>query len=64
MLAAHRKMRARPRLPPKNGNGSGPRRQRPAIFTALRGGMQQLVDALTARLDPTVRAPAHAGQRD
>src|SRR5208283_409610 len=24
----------------------------PAIFTALRGGMQQLVDALVARLDP------------
>ena len=32
-------------------NGRACRAPRP-IFTALRGGMQQLVDALTARLDP------------
>lgn len=39
MLAAHRNMRAGARPAPK------------AIFTALRGGMQLLVDAITARLD-------------
>lgn len=45
MLAAHRKMRARLKSSSK-GPSSG------AVFTALRGGMQQLVDALVARLDP------------
>ncbi len=56
MLAAHRQMRARAKAAAKNssngkvGNGA-PTAQR-AIFTALRGGMQQLVDALTARLNP------------
>jgi oxygen-dependent protoporphyrinogen oxidase len=41
MLAAHRQMRA-------GAHPSGqPKR---ALFTALRGGMQQLVDAITARL--------------
>jgi protoporphyrinogen/coproporphyrinogen III oxidase len=35
-----------------NGNSpAGPRAPR-SIFTALRGGMQQLVDALTAKIDP------------
>jgi oxygen-dependent protoporphyrinogen oxidase len=49
MLAAHRKMRA---AAARNGSGqtSDPRPAR-AIFTSLRGGMQQLVDALTAELD-------------
>ena len=46
MLAAHRKMRAMT----KNSNGL--KRQAPPIFTALRGGMQQLVDSLGARFDP------------
>jgi oxygen-dependent protoporphyrinogen oxidase len=56
MLAAHRKMRARIKAAAK-------RTARPAnvkdsavaarsIFTAMRGGMNQLIDALTARLDP------------
>jgi oxygen-dependent protoporphyrinogen oxidase len=44
MLAAHRQMRSRARKAAA-GNGSIP------IFTALRGGMQQLVDAVSERLD-------------
>ncbi|MGO8757123.1 MAG: protoporphyrinogen oxidase [Terracidiphilus sp.] len=52
MLAAHRKMRAMAKSKPapqrSGSNGSGGA----AIFTALRGGMSQLVDALVARLDP------------
>jgi oxygen-dependent protoporphyrinogen oxidase len=66
MLAAHREMRAK-MAAQNNGNGKGPGRAevngtagskatgRPApraIFTALRGGLQQLVDALEARLEP------------
>lgn len=49
MLAAHRKMRARASA---NGHGAvaGGIAERP-IFTTLRGGMQQLVDAVRARLD-------------
>jgi oxygen-dependent protoporphyrinogen oxidase len=56
MLAAHRQMRARAKAAASN-NGhsktatSGPQAPRP-IFTALRGGMQQLVDALAAYLSP------------
>jgi oxygen-dependent protoporphyrinogen oxidase len=48
MLAAHRKMRARAKalVQKRSSGGSRP------IFTAMRGGMQQLVDALTARIDP------------
>lgn len=63
MLAAHRQMRARmaaaraasgsgargqngPR--PGSGQGSRPR----SIFTTLKGGLQQLIDALEARLNP------------
>jgi oxygen-dependent protoporphyrinogen oxidase len=46
MLAAHRQMRARTRTSVQKVKSSG------ATFTALRGGMQQLVDALVARLDP------------
>jgi len=46
MLAAHRKMRA-------SAKKSGKARPAPRpIFTSLRGGMQQMVDALEARLDP------------
>ncbi|MFP5206140.1 MAG: protoporphyrinogen oxidase [Acidobacteriota bacterium] len=45
MLAAHKKMHAAAKHP-------SPARTGGAIFTALRGGMQQLVDALVARLDP------------
>lgn len=63
MLAAHKKMKAAmaaraqaagtqpaDRLKPMGGPGagSGPR----GIFTGLRGGLQQLVNALVARLDP------------
>ena len=47
MLAAHRKMRAMAKSSSQTQN-----RGAPAIFTALRGGMQQLVDAVVARLDP------------
>jgi oxygen-dependent protoporphyrinogen oxidase len=55
MLAAHRKMRARIKAAartarPANVKGSAPAAR--SIFTAMRGGMNQLVDALTARLDP------------
>jgi oxygen-dependent protoporphyrinogen oxidase len=54
MLAAHRKMRARAATQ-KNGNsnGLGPKSAAGArsTFTTLRGGMQQFVDALVARLD-------------
>jgi oxygen-dependent protoporphyrinogen oxidase len=58
MLAAHRMMRAKAKAAAKNNgavNSHAQANSRPAersIFTALRGGMQQLVDALTARLDP------------
>jgi oxygen-dependent protoporphyrinogen oxidase len=45
MLAAHRKMRAMAKTTPNGTNRSG------AIFTALRGGMSQLVGAIVARLD-------------
>ncbi len=54
MLAAHRKMRARAKeAAKKNGaaNGNGKPAAR-AIFTSLRGGMQQFVDALVGRLKP------------
>jgi oxygen-dependent protoporphyrinogen oxidase len=56
MLAAHRKMRAAAKTSVQKAKSGGTARAT-AIFTALRGGMQQLVDALTARLDPaSVRA--------
>jgi oxygen-dependent protoporphyrinogen oxidase len=54
MLAAHRMMRARVAAAlkgdstPRPGQASGPR----TIFTTLRGGLQQLVDALENRLEP------------
>jgi oxygen-dependent protoporphyrinogen oxidase len=52
MLAAHSALRARAQRAANNGktHGNGPAHR--AAFTALRGGMQQLVDALVARLDP------------
>ncbi len=46
MLAAHKKMRAVAK------NSNGPKRAATPIFTALRGGMQQMVDALISRIDP------------
>ena len=49
MLAAHRQMRARAKASVQQGKGGGTAAPR-SIFTALRGGMQQLVDALAARL--------------
>ncbi|MGD0831484.1 MAG: protoporphyrinogen oxidase [Terracidiphilus sp.] len=55
MLAAHRKMRgAAAAAAKKNGAGkSAHAKPAPrAIFTALRGGMSQMVEALAARLDP------------
>jgi len=57
MLAAHRKMRLKAKeAAQKNGaSAHGSVKVKPAprpIFTTLRGGMQQLVDALTARLAP------------
>ena len=48
MLAAHKRMRALAKNSSKTQNGGAA----PAIFTALRGGMSQLVDALVARIDP------------
>jgi oxygen-dependent protoporphyrinogen oxidase len=48
MLAAHKRMRAHAKTSLKTQNGGAA----PAIFTALRGGMSQLVDALVARIDP------------
>ncbi|MGA7340833.1 MAG: protoporphyrinogen oxidase [Terracidiphilus sp.] len=47
MLAAHRQMRTRAESSAQNASSGGG-----AIFTTLRGGMQQLVAALSARLDP------------
>jgi oxygen-dependent protoporphyrinogen oxidase len=46
MVAAHKQMRAR-----AASRGNGRPAQRP-VFTTLRGGMQQLVNALEAHLDP------------
>ncbi len=68
MLAAHRKMRAAQKGAQGNGSGkpTAPRAPRP-IFTALRGGMQQLVDALTAKLNPAsirVSTPVSAVSRN
>jgi oxygen-dependent protoporphyrinogen oxidase len=58
MLAAHRKMRSRIKAAakrtarPANVKVSAPAMR--SIFTAMRGGMNQLVDALAARLDPAL----------
>jgi len=78
MLAAHRKMRAMAKNSKQQGareqagKGAGERKEggqaARSIFTAIRGGMQQLVDAIAARLDPAslktatpVRAIARSG---
>ena len=58
MLAAHRKMRSLAKHHSSQTQNRGA-----AIFTALRGGMQQLVDTLVARLDPDrlrTATPVHA----
>jgi oxygen-dependent protoporphyrinogen oxidase len=65
MLAAHRKMRTKARdLAAKNGNAEGSVEPAPRpIFTTLRGGLQQLVDALQATLNPAwvrLRTPVSA----
>ena len=57
MLAAHREMRAKIAAAQRNGStGAVQGAQKPAgprtIFTTLRGGLQQLVDALEERLTP------------
>jgi oxygen-dependent protoporphyrinogen oxidase len=60
MLAAHRQMRAKMAEAQRNGVARGSQGgQRPGqaagprtIFTTLRGGLQQLVDALESRLTP------------
>jgi oxygen-dependent protoporphyrinogen oxidase len=59
MLAAHKQMRARMAAVRTADNGSGGQGQggaRPSgprsIFTTLRGGLQQMVDALEAQLNP------------
>lgn len=48
MLAAHQQIASKAKTSSKTPN----RGAVPAIFTALRGGMQQMVDAIVARLDP------------
>ena len=54
MLAAHRQMRARMAAAGHAAKPQGSARPAPrGIFTTLRGGMQQLVDALEARLEPS-----------
>ena len=69
MLAAHRQMRAKAKATAKNNSSTksaAPPAPRP-IFTALRGGMQQLVDALVARLNPSslrLSAPVSSIQKD
>jgi oxygen-dependent protoporphyrinogen oxidase len=50
MLAAHKRMRDASKKTATEKQG-GPKRTAPAIFTALRGGMSQLVDALVVRID-------------
>jgi oxygen-dependent protoporphyrinogen oxidase len=56
MLAAHRKMRAKAATQKSGAGGPAKAGAKPAgarsIFTTLRGGMQQLVNALAERLNP------------
>jgi oxygen-dependent protoporphyrinogen oxidase len=58
MLAAHKQMRARMAARNASANGAAPgqgdeKRAVPrSIFTTLKGGLQQLVDALEAQLNP------------
>jgi protoporphyrinogen/coproporphyrinogen III oxidase len=69
MLAAYRNMRARAKAA-ASSNGSAPARPGSAprsIFTTLRGGLQQLVDALAARIDASsvrVSTPVSALARE
>ena len=69
MLAAHRAMRKRAAAAAANSSApdDGNARRAPrGIFTTLRGGMQQLVEALEARLDPQSirrRTPVSALER-
>ncbi|HEV2135737.1 MAG TPA: protoporphyrinogen oxidase [Terracidiphilus sp.] len=69
MLAAHREMRAGAHSSPGANGHARPAGQQPqrSLFTALRGGMQQLVDAISARLDPDaikLSTPAKSIARD
>jgi len=62
MLASRRQMRARAKGSTQSTKAGGA----PALFTSLRGGMQQLVDALASRLDPAsirTSTPASAIER-
>jgi len=43
---------ARERMPAAAKDSVGAKRATPSVFTALRGGMSQLVDAIVARIDP------------
>ena len=52
MLAAHRQMRARAASLGGTKNQGNGRTAPRGIFTTLRGGLQQLVDTLEARLEP------------
>jgi oxygen-dependent protoporphyrinogen oxidase len=59
MLAAHQKMATKAKEAAHNkgnggapGNGSGAGRPARTIFTTLKGGMQQLVDAIVAKFKP------------
>jgi oxygen-dependent protoporphyrinogen oxidase len=68
MLAGHAKMKARAKeAAKKNGAANGSARPAPrSIFTTLRNGLQQLVDALQARLNPDwvrVATPVSALQK-
>ncbi len=63
MLAAHKKMREMVKISSKTPRAGGP----PPIFTAMRGGMQQIVDALTSRIDPAcvrTSTPVERVERD
>lgn len=53
MLAAHAQMRVRMAQAKSGAPANGDKPKPRAIFTAMRGGMQQLVDALVARLEPS-----------
>ncbi len=70
MLAAHKQMRARMAEAQRNGSNSarpqGERRTGPrSIFTTLKGGLQQLIDALEAQLEPAwVRKSTAVGGLD
>jgi protoporphyrinogen/coproporphyrinogen III oxidase len=55
MLAAHKKMKAAMAARAANAANAAPGTKPPAprgIFTTLRGGLQQMVDAIAAKIDP------------